>query len=809
MEMVGSNFPVVTMARGDVSYNELHGYVNPQDLRYMNETLTILGDSRETGYHIDTYGKNIDSIRIEVRNISGSRLIEEREIKDFSLTGWSIDGELIIKDLIDKDTEYSLMIALTFDEKEVYYYTRILWSDETYIDEKLGFVQEFHDKLFDKSSVGDIKKYLETNSSLNKNNTFALVDIHSSFEQVSYGELAPSQLEEPTIYLKDISSTMATVLMEYILFTGPSDNRVYYRATEYYRVRLGKERFYLIDYERKMEQIPEKSKLCQNDKVVLGITDTNVDYEESEDGQTVAFITSGKLYSYQSASNKLTEVFAFFGNDDFDKRAMYDAHSIKILNIDEAGTIEFAVYGYMNSGRHEGEVGIEVYRFDGGLNTIEELVYIPYDKSYGMLEAELSRLFYLNNSQHLYLTLENKVYCIDLENRTYTVNSDVENDDTLVTSRDHRVLISTRLYDGRSYARSLILTNLETEIEVEIKAEDGDAIKPLGFVGEDVLYGIAHISDMRMDMYGRIYFPMYRIVICDEEGNLIKKYEHDGYYVTELSLEDNQLTLERVTMTANGTLVEANPDYIVTESVGAPKRTTDATTVVDIYETYVQLLLPKTVDSASLKITDPKEIVYEGGRELILELEDADRYFVYDAYGLEGIFNLASNAVESASEKAGWVYDSAGNLLWKKVNRKTKNQIMAIAEESVSDDRNSLAVCLDAMLKYEGIIRNSNYLLEMDNSVMEILNDSLEGYKVLDLKDCALDDVLYYINMDIPVLVLTGMDSAVLLVGYNDSAVVVLQPLTGKLEKVSMDEAVTWFEKTGNEFIVYVKTDAG
>ena len=86
----------------------------------------------------------------------------------------------------------------------------------------------------------------------------------------------------------------------------------------------------------------------------------------------------------------------------------------------------------------------------------------------------------------------------------------------------------------------------------------------------------------------------------------------------------------------------------------------------------------------------------------------------------------------------------------------------------MSEERNSLAVCLDTLLAYEGIVRNSEYMLERGDSVMSILEDSLEDARVLDLKGCSLDAILYYVNKDIPVLAMMEDGSALLIVGFNE-----------------------------------------
>ncbi len=807
MDMESATFPLITMYRGDFSYNMLHGYKNRGNIGEMSDNLTVLGETRDISFKVNTYGRNIRAIEYELRSREGTRLIENGEITDIKPIGNLVTANKSFKDLLEKNEIYSLALALVLEgDERLYYYTDLIWGDDLKADEKLEFVQYFHDKLFDKQNASEIRKYIETNSSLNDNTSFASVDIHSSLDQITYGDLKPVQLDEPLIELKEISSQMAEITTDYIVFSGSEDDKVFYRLKEYFRIKVGNERMLLIDYVRSMEQLPDEKKLCINDKIVLGITDREVNYSESEDGNTVAFIIAGKLYSYQCQENKLTRVFSFTGDEEYDRRALYDAHDIKILDIDENGTIKFAVFGYMNSGRHEGEVGIEVYLFDGKLNTIEELIYIPYERSYGILRAELATLLYLNREGHLFLTLENKVYCVDLEDRSVSVRNDLGGDDTLVTSSDHRILISRSPYTDTSLSKSITLTNLKSEMDKVINVSKDDAIRSLGFIGEDVIYGIAHISDTRRESSGRLFFPMYRIVICNEEGGIIKNYQYDGYYVTSVERVENQLILKRVSIDDNGRVRDENPDYITAE-ISEGVNVTDATTVVETYKTYVQLQLQEEVNSATLKVTSPKEVVYEGGRDLSFSPERTDRYIVYDAYGVADIFNLASNAIELAYSRAGWVIGGDGELIWKRTPRSTRNQIMAITETDAEEDESTLAACMDEMMAYEGVIRNSEYLLGQGRSVMQILEENMENCTILNLSDSRLDHMLYYVNIETPVLVLTGESEGYLIVGYNDqtSVIVMLDTAKGTLEKVSYSEASAMFELYGNNFITYIK----
>ena len=101
-------------------------------------------------------------------------------------------------------------------------------------------------------------------------------------------------------------------------------------------------------------------------------------------------------------------------------------------------------------------------------------------------------------------------------------------------------------------------------------------------------------------------------------------------------------------------------------------------------------------------------------------------------------------------------------------------------------------------------MRNSSHLLEQGESASDILDKNLENSQVLELTGCNLDDVLYYINKDIPVMVKLGHQKAVLLTGFNDSEVVILDPDEGTLSKMKKKQAEKIFEEAGSYYITYV-----
>jgi len=808
MEMAPATLPMITMESGGVACNELHGNTVEMDVAYQKDCITLLGEGRQANFTVDTFGREITGISTEVRSIDGSRLIENSEVTGWKANGKSFSVSLTLKDLIDTNTQYSLTLILELEgEQKVYYYTTILWNDDVHISEILEFATDFHGKLYDKEMAKELTKYLEPNSKLTDNGTFYKVNIHSSFQQITWGSLEPVQEDAASIRLTQISGNVASLLMDFVVSTGEGKNKIYYNVEEYYRVRYTSERMYLLDYERTMTQIPDTTRMYANDKILLGITDENVDMMESADGNTVVFSDMGQLLSYNAATNGLTVIFSFYGKDNADRRTLYDNHGIKILDVDEGGNVKFAVYGYMNRGRHEGETGIQIISYDNSLNTIEEEVYIPYSKSYAVLKDEMEQLLYRNRQQHVYFFLENGVYDVDLENRSAEQLVSIRQDDSLQVSENHEIIVWQE-GDDINHSNQLNVRNLNTGEQTVIRAEDGEAIRPLGFMGEDIIYGVARESDIRTENSGQIFYPMYKVCISNSSGDNLKEYGQDGIYIVDCAIEGNQITLSRIQRSENGSYQEILDDQIMNNVEEEPGQNKVVTADIDIYERYVQIQTKTTIDTRTIKVLNPKEVVFEGGRELTLDaVSEVSRYYVYNAYGVQGIYSAPGKAVKEAYDSAGVVANDRGITVWLKGNRVSRNQIMAIKEESVTDQKNSLTVCLDNILRHAGITRNTEYDLAQGKTAIQILEENMTGVQVLDLSGCSLDAVLYYVNQDIPVLAILEDSEAVLVTGFNEFNVVIMEPSTGKLYKKGMNDATTWFAENGNHFISYMKID--
>ena len=221
----------------------------------------------------------------------------------------------------------------------------------------------------------------------------------------------------------------------------------------------------------------------------------------------------------------------------------------------------------------------------------------------------------------------------------------------------------------------------------------------------------------------------------------------------------------------------------------------------------VQIAAKSNFSTKSLKFMTPQEVMYEGGHEVALTLPEQmeEKYYVYGADGIAGVYSDEADAVNDANVGAGTVINENGDYVWIKGNRLVRNQIMKIEGTVEDEDNSSLAVCLNAMLEAEGITKNSQYLLNHGESVLSILEKYMpEGTQVLELGGCSLDSVLYYVNRDIPVMAIMQDGSAVLIIGFNELNTVIMDPTTGEIYKKGMNDSKNWFENNGNQFITYI-----
>lgn len=811
-KMEEASLPLVYLDVADREVNCLYGHLEPVKTAYVQNCITPLPKDRTLDIRFEEYGDEITKIGYEIRSIDGLRLIESNTVSEFERTENEISIELKLKDLLEEDTEYMLVLVLeTKDEPTVYYYSKIMICDNEYIGESIDFVTDFHNKTFDKNAATSITKYLES-TQVADNSNFYSVDIHSSFEQITWGNLAPTEELKPIITILEVNDAISSYRLDYVVSNTEEKTTNYYRVSEYFRVRHTDTRMYLLEYERNMEKMFEpKADNYDSTKIILGIGDTNIDLSESDDGKNLAFVTADRLFAFNITDEKMSLLFSFYDPQDLKVAELNNEHDIKILNVDETGNITFMVYGYMNRGMHEGQVGVAVYTYNSLSSVVSEQVYIPYGKSYDVLKKDIEELSYINRNNKLYISLEKAIYEINITEKTYKVLATELEAGECKISETGRMVVWQDSLENDYTAQKLYLMDLSTEEIMEITAEEDENIKALGFIGEDLVYGLANKEDIVTNENDEIVFHMHSIIIQNETGFILKLYKQDHIYVTDAIIEGDMIHLtrsEKITDGESVTYKKVMDDQIVSAKENTSGENYVETGYSNLYKTFVRIIIDGKITAKNVQYLEPEQELYEGNKSLDMSLENGyQRFYVYNAKELLDIYDKEADAVKFAVANNAWVVNDYGYYVWRKESRSTRNQIMAIKANSITEDKNSLGVCMDTMLSYEGIMRNTSFMLEQGQSVKQILSENLEDVQVLELTGCSLDNMLYYVNMDIPVMVRLGARKAVLVTGFNDSEVVIMDPDNGTLSKVKKKQAENMFVEAGSYYITYVPTN--
>lgn len=810
MEMSEASLPVMSFRYGGYEYNRLYGYTSDMDVALMRDCITPLAEGRKLAFKIETYGNNVSKISYQLRTTDGKRLIEDTEVFNYVTGADNITGEIVLKDLIYKDTEYELCFILDTDNKSgIIYYTKIIDSDNLAVDDKLRFAYEFQQNSLDKLVAQSVlPTYIESNSK-GDNSSFAYVDIHSSLNQITWGALNPEIVLEPKATIKAIDKETAVVELDYFLRFLENGTWKNLRVNEYFRMKMGSERMFLLDYKRTAnESFSMDTSVLANNKIVLGIENENVSMEESPDGNKIAFVNDGRLYTYNTTDNKLAYVYGYYDGDVTDERNINNQHQIKIFNIDETGNVYFLVYGYMNRGIHEGEMGSAVYYYDSVLNTVEEKIYIKTNQSFDMLNSSMESISYVNRYNVFYHVSNGTLYKTNLENNNETVVVERLNNNNSVINVDKSAIAWVEDVNEK-YGSRIVLYDLEKSKQVYIEAEDGMILKPIGFLGTDIIYGVINKSDISKNILGRELLPMRKVVISN--GNkVVKEYEEPGQYIVNYQVDDKIIHLERATSVHDdGTYSDVTYDQILNNASEVSKKNSIETAVTERYETIVQIALKKDIESKSLQVLTPKQVILEKNNNAKSDINEDydDSYYIYNLGKFCGKSTYLSDAVIEAYNNLGIVVKSDGRVLYRKKSRTAKNQIMAIDGTSLDENGtdNTIAVCLNTMLEYEGISIDTSRNIRDGEEPFSILERNLQDADILDLSGAPLDAVLNYVEADYPVLAYVGKEDAVLIIGYNEFNTVLLNPKTGTIYKYGINDSTELFENNGNRFITYIK----
>lgn len=797
IELSAPTLPLVSVVVGENSYNTLHGHTTSMDANDAAQYICPVRTDRELHGRVLALGEKVKSLSYEVRNINGSRLIENGSVAWEENTVDILEFSVKMKDLIEEGEEYIFTIILeTERHDEIRYYTRFVYGEDFELENQLAFVRNFHDNTLDKSKTAEIAPYMETNSS-SDNSTLAYVDIHSSTSQIVWDNLPVEQVTEPEIYITYLQDNYGAYTLDYYVSSTVDGVVQYYHVVEDFLVSAYGEKLYLLDYERTTDCIFQyKGEVYQNNKIDLGIQSKNIPVVESDDGNMAAFVVNSSLYYYDDVENEINYVYGFFDDANHDPRSVYFNHDIKVLQVDEAGSMYFIVYGYMNRGNYEGKTGVALYSYDGQNKLMEEVGFWESTRSAAYVIQEVEALSYLSRREKFYFYDDGNVVSHDLNAGVTTVEIPYDPAYMVYISENHDCLA---VDDGNV----VNFWNLESGIGHKIDSPIGDKVIPQGFIGDDFVYGLYSETDGVLQSDGTYARYMRGIVIQDAYGKVLKQYSAEGVLISGCQITDNQILLDQVVI-KDGKAVTAASEQIVASKGENSSINYIQNAVTANYQTIQQVSLKNKIDIASLEHVEAKEVFYEGNRSITFSAEVQKEYCsTHSPWRVAAYVTDAGEAVLRADELEGFARDAKGSVIWKKEASSVKNQIMAIELEAATAERSSLNICMDIMLREIGSPQDTAEYLVQGKTCQEILSATQNDFVWMDITGCSLESMLYYIDRDIPVMVLYDDGEAILITGFNQFNIVVMDPVAKKLGYMSRSDAEEMLEETQNQVFTY------
>lgn len=799
-----STFPLVYLQVGNYTVNTLHGFSSELSSSNVRESITPLDTKKTFSVKIAENESNIKKLSYNLRDIANNKSIESGDVTAFDKKDNFKTVKIRLKEAMETSTEYGMQITLiTNYSKKIHFYTRVkYYENDFYLKEKLDFVSTFHDATFDKGKSLDLSQYLETTSSENDDTTFADVDIHCSQNLITWGDLKPEIASEIVPTIKELNIETAAIQQIYYVRADTGTDVETFEIKEFYRVRYTSNRIYLLYFRRTMEAMFNPS-LISVDKSELKVgisSETDLEIEASDSNDKMAFVRNGSLWYYDMKKNELHSVFTFQADTNDYLRDYFDQHNIRILKVDNNGNISFVVYGYMNCGDYEGRVGILLYDYSAADNQITERVYLPLTTTYEQLKEDFGDFCYINNKNIFYFSLNDTVYAYNIASKRYDIlTENASGNQFLMLEEAHSFVWSNASISGN--ATKLTILDLNSSKEITVQAPKGQSLITLGTIDSNIVYGYVRDKDIHESTTGDIIRPSYKLVISDCEGNILREYQNKGIYVTSAVVDGNVIRLKRLKR-SSGTWKKTSDDSIMNQkntSVESISLTTRVTNTA-LTEKYISLpagfimpSLPKTIETKSVMITEDTTVHLKQDNA-----ENTTRYYIYAYGGITTSLTDPARAIQLADEQMGVVMDNKTHIIWERGGKFLSKELSNISYPS--SNVSSIKACTQMLLQAAQVTTSISDL--KGNTIMKMLRSYLDS--PVNLTGCTVDQILYFVSNEKPVIAMLSGDHAVLITGYTSTDVTWMDPVTHSKRTVTINTAERLFKDAGYIFVSYI-----
>lgn len=799
--MSEASLPTIVTRADGVEVNCLYGYTSPVDGFSLRENVIAIESDKVLELLIHENTTDVRKLSYEVCDVTTQEVIAEGTVLALEKEESGKRARIRLEAETEIGKEYAVTVTLVdSNSRRIYYYFRLKVYENSCLAEKTAFIKEFTEHALAKE-YAEVIPYLES-TYRDEGTTYSRVGIKDSFYMVCWGNLQPKVLTEPVLNFSELYSNVAVGTMTYLVELETDTGTEQYYITEKYRIIATETSLHLLNYERTMEAVFNTSlaSVSQN-QLKLGVTgETDLMLYTNSDSSMLAFVRNKELWHYNMAESRMSKVFSMRSETELTEGTSCEDYEVRILKLYENGDVSFMVYGYMGRGTYEGKTGVVLYRYHRGVNQIEEQMYLPISEPYQKIHQELGSFCYMNSYEVFYFMIYDTVYSYNLITKEVTLISSEAGEQNLEFSAEEAYIA----WQEEDRVRLLFL---ETGEQTDFTAPEGEFIRLLGRIDENLILGYGLLSDCTLAGDGEIQYPAYRVEITDKTGEVRKTYQKDGYYVTGAEISENSICFERRKKTETGWQY-AEEDYIlnsaeaVASSVTLEKRVTEL--MFDEY--YIDLPSAYKMKKAPEEVRVPSAVVKEDTTVRIEDPAVEEEYYVVWSFGdILLMTENVSEAVKLADQAAvvGTVANETGSIVWERGVKYNADLVGGVSMVSCKDTGlTSRQAVLQMMADCIGV-RISAGEFSGEESVKEFLEERT-GRCVLELTGITLDEVLYFVYKGVPVYAMKDEKEAVLITQYSSTNVIVYNPKTAEKETLSIQEAEQMFLKAGNVFVSFL-----
>ena len=322
----------------------------------------------------------------------------------------------------------------------------------------------------------------------------------------------------------------------------------------------------------------------------------------------------------------------------------------------------------------------------------------------------------------------------------------------------------------------------------EIRGEQNDYVRALGFVGNDLIYGLADSGDLWINNGRTKGLPMYAVYIVNGMMEVESEYRRENVYVSDVDVQEGRIHLTCCVKLGDNSYMYQGDDTIVSnrkieEDSGGGIGWLNSQEKGRIC--YVDA--GTDIDAASLEILSPQAFSYENTNMLEIGSSGSrseDNSLVFYAYGgghYLGASRDFQTAVELAYDKMGLVVDENQHILWDRVDRQNARNLSSPEEKALKITR---------------------HLESFDGSRL-----SSDGVFLIDAEGCSLSQVLYFIDKGIPVIAYVESGKYLLLTGFDQYNITLYDPDTQESWKMGLGDGEAYFNNLQNDFICAVEAE--